>query len=411
MNVSPLSFTHFSLSFLSQPTIRLNLCFDSLLYQEYYIASSYNLIYCLYHRTACLNMSSESSRSQPIRANMGARITRSRPLPTGANTLRTRRLQATGFVRRLQQYDDMLAQVDNGLERRRNLFRNLLQRIMVAQGVLEEVSDESESEADSMDIDPDDDEDEDDGAEDGEGDDEAEDDEEEEEDDDDDEDDDDGDGVEYISVGSAPVHLPTAVPIIAAAAVNTVQQPAHIHPPPIIARGSNANFDAQLPTPPPSPQLPVQQLPSPPPTPPAAPIEAQQQRVCRLRGGRAAPEHHNEDRENLEELYREFGQRRSRRNRRRERKEEFSREMDRIDERRRAMGGSYTLQYLGESRAAIERLLEAETGQGGSSVVAERELRNLLDRVVNTIRMERARLALKEARLAAAESGRSREEQ
>ncbi len=344
---------------------------------------------------------------------MGARITRSRPLPTGVNTLRTRRVQATSFVRRLQQYDDMLAQVDNGLERRRNLFRNLLQQIMVAQGVLGEVSDESESEGDSMNIDPDDDEDEDEGDEDededdedGEDDDEAEDDDEE-----DDDDDDDGDGVEYISVGSAPVHLPTAVPIIAAAAVNTVQQPAHIHPPSIIARASNANFNAQLPTPPPSPQLPVQQLPFPPPTPPAAPIQAQQQRVCRLRGGRAAPEYHNEDRENLEELYREFGQRRSRRNRRRERREEFSREMDRIDERRRAMGGSYTLQYLGESRAAIERLLEAETGQGGSSVVAERELRNLLDRVVNTIRVERARLALKEARLAAAESGRSREEQ
>ncbi|KAL8858916.1 MAG: hypothetical protein Q9178_004595 [Gyalolechia marmorata] len=371
---------------------------------------------------------------------MGARITRSRALPPGVNTLRTRRVQATAFVRRLQQYDDMLAQADNGLERRRNLFRHLLQQIMIARGVLEEVRDESGSEGDSMDIDPDDDdddEDEDDGDEDdGDKDDEDEDDEDEDEaedeaedddeddgddgeddDDDGDEDDDYGDGVEYISAGSAPARLPTVVnhfphtegvPVIAAPAVNTVQQPALIHAPSIIARASNTNFNAQLPTPPPSPQLPVQQLPSPPPTPPAAPIQAQQQAVPRLRGGRAAPEHHKKDREYLEKLYTKFGQRRSRRNRINARREEYLRESNRIGERRRAMGGSYDLVDLEELAAAIERLLEAETGQGGNSVVAEIALRHLLDRVVRTIRVKKERLALEEARLAAGESGRSR---
>ncbi|KAL8912103.1 MAG: hypothetical protein Q9171_002819 [Xanthocarpia ochracea] len=354
---------------------------------------------------------------------MGARITRSRPLPAGVNTLRTRRLQATRFVRRLQQYDAMLVQVDNGLERRRNLFRNLLQRIMIARGVLEEVSDESGSEGDSMDIDPNDDDDEDDDDEDE--DDEDGEDDEEDEDDDEDENDDDDDGVEYVSIGSAPVHLPTAVtqfphpqgvPVIAAAAVNTVQQPASIHPLSIIARASNTNFNAQLPTPPPSPQIPVQQLPSPPPTPPAAPTQAQQQPVFRLRGGRAAPEHHKEDRKTLKKLYREFGQRRNRVNRLHDLREEYLRDMHRIDERRIAMGGSFTLLDLEELAAAIERLLEAETSVGDSWVAAER-LRGLLDRVVDFIRvkkerlaLEEVRLALEEASLAAAESDSSRVE-
>ncbi|KAL8929986.1 MAG: hypothetical protein Q9172_000218 [Xanthocarpia lactea] len=364
---------------------------------------------------------------------MGARITRSRPLPTTANTLRTRRVQATAFVRRLQQYDDMLAQVDNGLERRRNLFRNLLEQIMTARGVLGQVSDESGGEGDSMDIDPNDDDSEDHGDEDeddkdGEDEDEAEDDDEDEEDDEEDEDDedddedgddDDGDNVEYISVGSAPIHLPTAVnqfpqpqgvAVIAAAAVNTIQHAAPIHPPSIIARASNTNFNAQLPTPPPSPQLPVQQLPFPPPAPPAAPIQAQQQPVCRLRGGRAAPEHHKEDREMLKKLYRKFGQRRSRRNRLRDQRREYDREMNRIDERRAALGGSYTLQDLGELAVAIERLIEAETSAGGSWVAVE-SLRGLLDHVAYTTRVmkeRKERLALEEARLAAAESGSSR---
>ncbi|KAI4240981.1 MAG: hypothetical protein L6R42_011403 [Xanthoria sp. 1 TBL-2021] len=177
-------------------------------------------------------MSSKSRRPTDNIPNTSARITGYRPLPSGPyiphgldvlplqplnihhtpTGLRIQRQLATDYMRRVREYDAVLAQTTNGLAQRRNDYRVLLQQIMIARQDVDEEDDEYESEAhrqqsdtesDAMDVDSDD--------------------------------DDDGDGIEYMSVASRPANInhpshAQVSTVTTPATVNAVQQPGNSSP-------------------------------------------------------------------------------------------------------------------------------------------------------------------------------------
>ncbi|KAI4284041.1 MAG: hypothetical protein L6R38_001724 [Xanthoria sp. 2 TBL-2021] len=309
-------------------------------------------------------MSSKSRRPSDNIPNTSARITGYRPSPSGPyiphgldvlplkplhihhtlTGLRIQRQLATDYMRRLREYDAILAQTASGLAQRSNDYRVLLQQIMIARQDVDEEDEEYESEggntqsdteSNAMDVDSDGS----DGSDDG--------------------DDDDGDGIDYMSVGSRPANNPTNInppshaqvsTVITPATVNAVQQPDPIHIPVIITGSSNINSNFQLPTPPPSPQpiFTMQHLPSPPQTPPPGKGQSH------LRGGRASPPHLNDDQANIAESYRSFGLDRRRL------RQAYVELVNRVVEQRRA-DIRPSLSQLRELRTLARRILEGET--------------------------------------------------